>query len=356
MIYKRFNLDEDVVEANPTEVTVGLWPGDPPTGSLVVFYTSSQANTSGSGEFYWDVYNLNPTTDEDAQVCFAVTFGHRTGGGHPTLVQNDNSTLATQVIYSQYRNLLLGPEDTQFTFGSLNSDQIYAINIQRNRIRERLDPGNWELTLSGSSGLRTFIDDSGQSLGSAFGRSGEVFNVVSGSLSGSEGYTISSTGSATGKGSFGLVYPSLGVIILNPAAIAESVGFAAGTNNWWMASKGSVTAPFTGSAAAPQFNHAGLFNSIKGGADFQARSSENISSTHYFVRLGAKQFNYTNNPTFVDDDGYLIHSTMASDPRVYPTTVGLYNDSNELLAVAKLSQPVEKGFDKEVNVKVRLDF
>lgn len=351
--FKRFE-EDDIVAANPTEVTLGLWPGD--TGSLIQFFTQSAQATGDSGEFYWNIFNLNPATDSSAEVCYAVAYGHRTGGGHPTLTQTDSSSLATQVVYSQYRNLLLDPGDSQFTFfsttGGRSSDQIYVINVQRNRIKERLDPGNWQLKLSGSNGIQTFIDDSGQSLGVAFGKSGQVFNVVSGSLSGSTGATIIATGSST-FGGYGLFYPSLGVIILNPDAIDEAVGFIAGTYS-------TTSFPFkpqTGSVTVAQYNHAALHRSIVGGADFQARSAENISSTHFFVRLRSKDFNYSNNPSFFDEtDGTLTHTSFIQDPRTYPTTIGLYNDNNELLAVAKLSQPVQKGFDKEVNLRVRLDF
>lgn len=351
--FKRFEAD-DIVKANPSEVTTGLWPND--TGSLTTFFTGSQALASESGQYYWNVYNTNPNTDQTSQVCFAVAYGHRTGGGHPTLNDDDSSLLATKAVYSQYRNLLLDPSDTTFTFNNgsstIDSDHIYVINVQRALLRERLDPGNWSLSLTGTNGRFTFIDDSGQALGVAFGRSGLVFNVVSGSLSGSAGSTIVASGSAT-KGGYGLFYPSLGIIVLNPNAISESVGFSTvGTY-----SGSTPFAPDTGSKTTPQYIHAGLFFAIKSGSDFQARSAENISSTHYFVRLRAKDFNYSNNPTYFDEtDGTLTHTTFIQDPKTYPTTVGLYNDANELLAVAKLSQPVQKGFDKEVNVKVRLDF
>lgn len=356
--YVRFNQEDDIISANPTEVTLGLWPGD--TGSLTAFFTSSQAIGQTSGQYYWEIRNKS-SSDSTGETCFAVAYGHRTGAGHPTLAQSDTSTLATQAVYAQYRQLLLDPGDTQFTFyGSYNTDHIYVINIQRNRIKERFDPGNWELSLSGSNGRRTFIDDSGQGLGAAFGRSGQVFNVVSGSLSGSLGYTIAASGSAT-KGGFGLVYPSLGIIVLNPDALVETVGFTASADSRWQSP--IPFAPFTGSTTSAQYNHAALYYSMKlaatppGTGDFQARSAENISSTHYFVRLKAKDFNYSNNPTFFDEiDGTLTHTTMIQDPRVYPTTVGLYNDNFELLAVAKLSKPIQKGFDKELNVKVRLDY
>lgn len=347
--FKAFDAD-DIVKANPTEVTVGLWPGE--TGSLVALYTGSQS-TGSSGQYYWQIYDLNPTSST-AEECFAVAYGHRTAGGHPTLLQDDNSTLAPQAVYSQYRNLLLDPGDTQFTFyGGWNSDHIYVINIQRSLFKERLDAGNWQLKLTGASGSFTFIDDSGQALGSAFGKSGQVFNVVSGSLSGSAGSTISASGSAT-KGGYGLFYPSLGIIVLNPDALDQTVGFYSGS---YYTSGSQPWKPVTGSVTQVQYNHGALFNAIRLGADFQARSAENISSTHYFVRLRAKEFNYSNNPTFFDEtNGSLVHTTFINDPRSYVTTIGLYNSSNELLAVAKLSQPVQKGYDKEVNVKVRLDF
>ena len=351
--FKSFQTD-DIVLANATEVTIGLWPGG--TGSLALFYTGSQAIDT-SGQYYWNAYNVNPVTSASiAEVCFAVAYGHRLGYGHPTLVQSDTSTLATQAVYSQYRNLLLDPGDTQFTFdGSVNSDNIYVINVQRALMKERLDPGNWILTLSGSKGIRTFIDDSGQALGAAFGKSGQVFNVASGSLTGTSGSTIVSTTSTT-KGGFGLCYPSLGVIVLNPDAIAETVGFAASAAGKYSASAAPV-APYTGSCTDAQYNHKALYSSINLGGDFQARSSENISSTHYFVRLRAAEFNYSNNPTFFDEtNGTLIYTAFIQDPRVYVTTVGLYNNSNELLAVAKLSKPVQKSFASELNLRTRLDF
>ena len=100
-----------------------------------------------------------------------------------------------------------------------------------------------------------------------------------------------------------------------------------------------------------------LLMAISGGADFQVRRTENVSTSHYFVRANNREFNFSNNPTFVSGStGQFVQSLFERDPRVYITTVGLYDDSNELLAVAKTSKPVEKSFDKEVAIKVKLDF
>jgi hypothetical protein len=92
------------------------------------------------------------------------------------------------------------------------------------------------------------------------------------------------------------------------------------------------------------------------GGDFQARRTENVSTRHFFVRATNREFNYSNNPTYVNTNGTFAETSFETDPRTYITTVGLLNDSNELIAVAKTSQPIEKSFDKEVLIKVKLSF
>ena len=100
-----FNLDEDVVIANQTTVTTGLWTGD--TGSLSGsnMYTST-TQISSSGEYYYDVYNQDPAAESTAEIQFAVAYGHVSGGGSPTLAQDDLSVLATKATYLQYKNIL----------------------------------------------------------------------------------------------------------------------------------------------------------------------------------------------------------------------------------------------------------
>lgn len=391
-IYTRFTPD-DIVEANPTIITTGLWSSDAgslPSGAFI----DSSVLAEEATNYYLNVYNL-PIASASAEVQFAVAYGHVNGGGAPSLVDNQLATLPTKAIYSQYKNLLLDPSDTRFSFNGVDSDHIYVINVQRARIREQLDPGNWELPLSGANGIRVFIDDSGQTLGAltANSKAGRVFNVVSGSLNFDISGSKIASSSYNGIG-YGLVYPDLGVIVLNPNAIGPEVGFfvsqssvggvivgAGGTGSAAIVSQSiydqatylaSANVPFaavTGSNVSwgtdtSAYNHATLFISIKnaigdpsGNIKFKARSAETISSTHYFVRLRNKEYNYSNNPTFYNaETGVLVQPEFRNDPRVYITTVGLYNDSNELLAVAKLSKPVRKSFDEELLLRVRLDF
>jgi len=348
-IYKRFG-EFDKVNAKVEVVTTGLWSGD--TGSLTAAFTSSTQVAAASGDYYYNVYNANPASDTSAEVQFGVAYGHVNGSGSVSLANSDDALLASKATYAQYKSILLDPTDSKFSFenGSgvaTDSNDIYAVNINRARYREKMDPGNWSLNLSGSNGLFKFIDDSGKKFGDTLGKAGRVFKVVSGSLNlGTENAaTINSTTSSGNEG-FGLFYPDRGIIILNPSAIGATVGDIAGQGNV----SGSL------SVSAEQENHKLLVNSIDLGADFQARRTENVSTQHFFVRATNREFNYSNNPTYVNTNGTFAETTFETDPKTYITTVGLLNDANELIAVAKTSQPIEKSFDKEVLIKVKLSF
>ncbi len=88
-----------------------------------------------------------------------------------------------------------------------------------------------------------------------------------------------------------------------------------------------------------------------------SKSSEAVKSTHYFVRIKNSEYNFSNNPTFTSgSQGQFAHPSMYRDPKVYITTVGLYNDQNELLATAKLSKPLLKSFTREALIRIKLEF
>lgn len=386
-IYTLLERPTDIIEGRSTEITTGLWSGDEGALSASIFLKTSQV-TSLSGQYYFDVYDRDPAADPEglAEIQFAVTYGHINGGGAPTTADEDLATLPTRAVYSQYRNLLLDPSDTLFTFrDNTTTEHIFVINLQRSRVREQLDPGNWILPLSSSNGVFTFIDNSNQTLGalSVNSRAGRVFDVVSGSLSGVSGSTIVNESQY-----YGLVYPDLGIIVLDPNKIGPLIGFTSASFDDGGSATGSVVEPFydagtissativhapiTGSSnlvppvvydgTDPAYNHAALFVAIKNAlradnVEFRARSAETIASTHYFIRLRNTQYNYSNNPTFYNPDNGVINiPEFRTDPKVYITTVGLYNDQNELLAVAKLSKPVRKSFEEELLLRVRLDF
>lgn len=86
----------------------------------------------------------------------------------------------------------------------------------------------------------------------------------------------------------------------------------------------------------------------------------NINSTLLFCRATADEFNYSSNPTYVDTDGRIIVIDEGQEDTQrgfsFITTVGLYDANDNLLAVAKLSRPIEKNDEKDLTVRVRLDF
>lgn len=350
-IYKRFG-EFDQVTGKVEIVTTGMWSGD--TGSLNEFYTSS---TQASSNYYTNVYSTNPLTDEGATVQYALAYGHKYNNGSISLGNSDVSTLATKATYAQYRSILLDQDDEFFTFysssagNSHDSEDIYVINVARSRYKETMDAGNWSLALSGSNGVVTLIDDSGKKFSDTVGKAGRVFYVATGDLNlGSQDEAVinSLTGS-NGQG-LGLFYPDQGLIVLNPAAIHSVIGTSIDS--------GSIGGKsiYSGNLYEGK-NQFLLHTAIEGGGDFQARRTENVSTAHYFVRATNREFNFSNNPTFITgSDGTFAESTFERDPKTFITTIGLMNDANEMIAVAKTSQPIPKSFDKEVLIKVKLDF
>ena len=351
-IYKKFGAIDKVT--NRTEiVTSGIWSGD--EGSLTNFFTSSAQLNSVSGKYYLDVYNV-ATSSTSAEVQFSIAYGDVDGKGTPTLSQNDDSNLQTTAVYNQFKNVLLDAADAYFsvytgsTAGGHDLSSFYVLNINRARYKEKLDPGNIQIALSGSAGYITLIDDSGGT-GENVTTAGRVYNMVSGALNIGTSLTasIAQYSDTYTKQGYGLFYPDMGIILLNPTALSASVG------GELSAAAGSTTALYHQSGSVS--GSLKLYDALKRGADFQARRTENVSTSHYFVRANNREFNFSNNPTFVTGSvGAFVQPLFERDPHVYITTVGLYNDANELLAVAKTSKPIAKSFDKEVAIKVKLDF
>jgi hypothetical protein len=353
-IFKKFG-QFDRVDAKIEIVTTGIWSGD--AGSMTTFFTSSEQVVEASAEYYYNIYSYNPQISSSAEAQYAIAYGHVDGSGSMLLSQNDDSKQATKATYAQYRTLLLDDPTAKFKFENsagvaIETNDVYVINVNRARYREEMDAGNWSLAVSGSNGLVTFVDDSGKKFGDTLGKAGRVFKVAEGALNlGTQSDTTINSYTASNGLGYGLFYPDRGIIVLNPAAIGNKIG-----NVWNEAFQTVGTLTPSYSTAAEQYNQKRLYYAIKAGGDFEARRTERISTQHYFVRANNREFNYSNNPTYIDSDGFFTESSFETDPQTYITTVGLLNDSNELLAVAKTSQPIVKSFDKEVLIKVKLSF
>ena len=339
MSFVRFS-STDIVN-DTARVTTSTWTDN--TNALTAIHTSSVQAALGSptssGAHFIEVLN-KASSDSTAEIQYAVAYGHLAGSGSLdfTSAVGSKGKSPTRNIYSQYRQLVFGTETSNFNFTDFTPDDIYVININRSRYKHNLKPGSLNLKLSGSGGILHLTDDSVTATGSStVTNAGRQFNIVSGSNGVRKG---SNTVQVTDSGSYGFFYPDSGFIILNPEALDHTI---------------SALTPGR-SANTADNNHQKLVDVIGGGASFIVDSEEKVSSTFYFARAKNFEFNYTTNPSFTDSDGNVLINSMINNPTVYITTVGMYNDSGDLLAVAKLSQPVTKDFTKEALIRVKLDY
>lgn len=360
-IYTRFE-SGDIVPNQQDVVTRALWSGN--VGNLTTFFTSSAQSTSQK-RYYYEIFNSSSGTC-GAEGQFAIAYGHKQGSGSADEGGQVNDT-PSRAIYGQFAQICLEPDEQRFTIGGTATDSIYAISVARARMREFIDEGNLEINLqrlSGSqwlagggaqnawtgSNVRVFptqavtrlIDDS-RVASATITSAGEIYNIVSGTIE--DGIYNSSAPHYYGK-----LYPRLGIVILDGNRLDLTSSFLTVTGS-----------------EVPGDNAFKLFLSLSASAlytdtsgdrlGFAGRSAERVKSTHYFVRVKNSEYNFSNNPTFVTgSEGDLAEPTFIGDPKVYITAVGLVNDNKELLAVGKLSQPLQKSFVKEALIKVKLEF
>lgn len=342
-IYQQFTGD-DTITGQQEIVTATAWSDN--SATLATFFTSSTQSGS-SGDYYLNIYDKDINADTTALTQFSVAYGHIDGSGSLKTTGGRDGDAPTKAIFSQYKTLLLPEGESSWSStdsaGTVRSvKEIYAINFNRARAKEALDPGNWELTLSSSIGTRASItlkDDSADSAGTT-GIAGKAYDVISGSI----GTAGTDTGNDTRYGKF---YPEQGMIILDAGLVSQdAMGIVASRGR----RSGSNTSDFPMESAK-------FYNHIKGGASFKARNAQSLTCTYYFCRVKNQDYNYSNNPTFVTgSNGTLRHSTFRQNPQTYITTVGMYNNANELLAVAKLSKPLLKNFSREALIKVKLEY
>jgi len=337
MSFKRFDTEDITISAEA--VVAPLWSNE--QFELTAFFTSSAQEASNTGNFFLEVYHQNPAVSTTAEVQFAVAYGNADGSGSLNFTTGVDGYSPSSTIYGQYRNLILGDEKQDFKFKNEDTvTNIYAISIDRARYKEKLLPGSFNLTLTSGGNTINLTDNSKEQVTSVFTDAGRVFQIISGSDA-----IPSGSGLTTGGQSYGLLLPDIGVIILNGDALDLAPGVGGGI------SLGTNTASNTLGN-----NPKKLFEAIKLGNSFKLRSEETITSNFIFVRVRNSEFNYTANPSNVTDTGELTHDVMINNPQAYVTAVGLYNDSNDLVAVAKLSRPLVKDFSKEALIRIKLDY
>ena len=364
------NYDEDVIN-DEQKVTAGYFTGN--LGTLAANNLTTASKSSTQKNYYYDLQY----TSEDQ---FSVAYGHKEGSG-------SGAANETKAIYHHFKNLLVDPDDIagtssngfQFNVSSSGfsdttglENDMYFIVADRARMKDRINNKNWTLKISGSTlhdaaasaSILQLTDDSATVTGTST-TAGIRYNVVSGS--------DGSAGIAATTKNYGYIYPDMGIIALRVGELSHSLsGIPASVT----ASNLSTLQGLTVGGAAGDADH-GLAAELTtdGTADNalklahsmaiveqKFRSEELQKSKSYFIRAFANDMNFSNNPTFTSGSEKRIrHDEMIGYPSTFITTVGLYQQDsrgggNVLVAVGKLSGPVEKNYGTEATIKVKLTY
>jgi hypothetical protein len=323
MSFKRLDPEDFLVSA---ESIVGpAWSNN--SASLTDFEKSNSQQASPSGDYYMNVYAINPNSSPNADIQFAIAYGDIKGSGSQLYSDGVPGLSPSRTVYGQFVNLLLGEdENASFNFGgSATNENFYAIVINRARYKQAIMPG--VLQIRGLAPGGDYITDNSLITPVVdYTPAGRKFILGSGSYG---------NGVEDGAdGVYGYLYPDVGIIILNPDALNITTNRQSDTDN-----------------NNPENVRAAL-------TLFSLQSQETVTSDFIFCRARNAEFNYSINPSFSisSSAGTVLFNDFVQNPSTYISSVGMYNDNNELLAVAKLSKPLKKDFTKEALIRVKLDF
>ena len=322
MSFKRLDPEDFLISAD--SIVAPAWSGY--SASLTSFPRSSVQENSPSGDYYVNVYDIDPDDFSNTEIQFAVAYGDAKGSGSVAYNVLNPGLSPSRTVYGQFINLLFGEdENASFNFGgpAENNEYFYAIVINRARYKQAIMPGSLQI-----KGLISGVDITDNS---------KITSVVD-YVSGGRKFTLGSGSFGDGvqdgsEGVYGYLFPDVGVIILNAAALDVTTG------------RGTTNAD----------NPASLIGTLD---EFYLQSQETVTSDFVFCRARNAEFNYSVNPSFSvsASAGTILYNDFVQNPTTYITSVGMYNDNNELLAVAKLSKPLKKDFTKEALIRVKLDF
>ena len=352
---KQFNIAEDTITTQIT-VTNGYFDGGVGTLAGSSLATSSLSATQKS--YY---YNLQYNSKDH----FSVTYGHILGSGSAEETATVEGT--TQAIYKQFFNFTepsaenlrdgAGWSMVDGTNGAnaVTQEGVYILAAERLQMKDRLNPGTWTVTLSGSNTAGTAaslnLTDDSKTVEAESAPFGPRYHIVEGSAG--------AVTTAYDTKTYGLFYPDAGLMVLSANALSSSLQ--------------GKPAYQTAAIATPAFVQGNGFSQdlrVNPAADnahklvvglskgsVTIRSEEQQYVYDYFCRAKASEFNLSQNPTFWSGSDYKIrHNDMVTNPQTFVSEVGLLDVNGDVLAVGRLSSPINKNFSSEAIVKVRLTY
>jgi hypothetical protein len=311
-----------------------------------------------------------PYLSSSANHIFDITAGYSSNSGLSASANIQNAKKIN--IYNEMAQVLVGfdennairrfDEDGDFVGTDTKIDDAYFLNFARLLTKDEIKKGSFTLSL----GVSASYDEPFGFGGVDSATAGGVINLVD--RSGSAGYKVNSP-----SGEYGILYATGSK--LNPSVV-DGDGYVAAGLIYYQAGIAVVSASVfstlltsgkvTGSFAGNNMIEELTASAISGNCDAFRHRIYNISfnnttelnSTIYFCRVNHNECNYSANKTYCDPaTSQIVVKSQASDvPVTYITTVGLYSPDNELLAVAKLSEPIKKDPTTELTLRVRLDY
>ena len=342
---KQFNFAEDVVS---TEITVTDGFGDGGVGILQGSSFSSSSLSAAQKQYY---YNLQYNSKDH----ISVSYGHIAGSG--SAEQSTTLEGTTKAVYGQFYNLLETDrsklkKNEGFTINSVINPDAYFLVAERLQMKDRLNPGTWTLSLSGSNtaGTATTLNltDNSKTTDPSAAPFGERYSIQ-----------VGSAGVVTDTTEHGHFYPDAGIMVLGATQMSASlpgkVAFQTAAQANALTTQGNGFSPDVRVDVAADNAHKFAVAIQKG--SLTLRSEERQFIYDYFCRAKANEFNYSQNLTFWSGSQYDIrHTDMISNPQVYITEVGLFDEAGELMAIGRLSSALEKNFSSEAIIKVRLTY
>tara|TARA_R100000322_G_scaffold66268_1_gene41421 strand:- start:927 stop:2024 length:1098 start_codon:yes stop_codon:yes gene_type:complete len=322
--------------------------------------SSSQTGQSTNETYFFGIANsATPTVQE-----FDVTFGDVNGHGADVAAGTKSET---EAVYKQYASLLLAPTEVTGGFfisspasdpaiASGKDDEIFVLSARRSNMKDRINKGTWTITLSGSNTAGTsastlhLTDDSVNDSPTAT-PVGDRYNIVSGSAG-----TVTSASTAR---NFGFFYPNMGIMVLSQQELSRSIKGKSAGNNTAVTFKSTNHLGFHTSTDTDANEKTALrfINCLENDGSLTFRDEEDQVSAQYFCRARSGQMNFSNNPTFVSGSlNELRQKTMKGNPTTFITSVQLYNDAGDMVAVGNLSTPLKKNFSSEATIKVKLTY
>jgi len=328
----------------------------PITGTIASGTYASDGNikTFSHGMFE-SVYDY-PYLSSSANHIFDVTYGWSStySASCATAARGAAQAKKKVNIYNQMAQVLMGYNESG-SIRNFDSDgtlddaanemhQCIFVNFSRLLVKDEIKKNSFRMK------LYTNWSDGHQKVPSATYTLGDYnsANEFRTSPSGDYGLVYKQTSDTSSAGnSVGLIFYQAGIMVLTSSMFAGDFG--------WDATHAITTSSISlASISGTIENLADGFRRTLVDIDFN--NTIELNSSIYFCRVNHNEFNYSANPTYVSDSKLVVKNNYNDLPITYLTTVGLYGADNELLAVAKLSEPIRKDPNTELTLRVRLDY